>query len=94
MEMKPFKSQLFKRIIKPDNPSFWPYLYAEILYRLKVLEDRKCPCNKCYMDKHNLEYRITEMENDGKVEKNFRPPDDKAVGYFGRAELPPGYYTK
>jgi len=94
MEMKRFKSQLFKQIIKTDNPSFWPYLYAEILFRLKVLEDRKCPCKKCYMDKHDLEWRISEMENEGNIEKNFRPPDDKAVGYCGRAELPPGYYTK
>ena len=46
------------------------------------------------MDKHNLEYRISEMENDGKIEKNFRPPDDKAVGYCGRAELPPRFTLK
>ncbi len=94
IEIKPFKSQLFKRIIKPDNPSFGSYLDAGILFRLKVLEDRKCPCKKCYMDKHNLEWHISEMENDCKIEKNFRPPDDKTFGNFGRAELPPRFKIK
>ena len=94
MEIKPFKSQLFKQIIKPDNPTYWSYLFAEILFRLKQLDDHKCPCKKCYMDKHNLEWRISEMENDGKIEKNFRPPDDNSVGYCGRAELPARFKLK
>ena len=94
MEIKPFKSRLFNRVVKPNDPSFWAYLYAEILFRLKELDDRKCPCKKCYMDKHNLEWRISEMENDGKIEKNFRPPDDNTVGYCGRAELPPQFKIK
>jgi hypothetical protein len=89
-----FQSRLFKCTIKKDSPFYWQYLYAEILFRLKELAERQCPCKKCYINKHNLVWRISEMENDGKIEKNFRPPDDKAVGYCGRAELPPGYYTK
>ena len=94
MEMKPFKSRLFNRIIKSDNPSFWPYLYAELMFRLKALDDLKCPCSQCYKDKHNLEWRLAEMENDRKIEKNFRPPDVNTVGYCGRAELPPRFKIK
>ena len=91
MEIKSFKSQLFKQIIKPDNPSYWSYLYAEILFRLKQLDDHKCPCKKCYMDKHNFEWQLSEIENEGNIEKLFRLEEPGSVGYCGRAELPPRF---
>jgi hypothetical protein len=89
--MKPFKSRLFNRTIHPNAINYWNYLQAEILFLLKELEDMKCPCSKCYADKHNFEWRISEMGKDGKIEKNFRPSDDDTVGYCGRAPHPPNY---
>ncbi len=91
MDAKHFQSRLFKRTIKKDSPFYWQYLYAEILFRLKELAERQCPCKQCYMDKHNFEWRLSEIENEGRIEKLFRPEEPGAVGYCGRAYLPPRF---
>ena len=86
--MKPFKSRLFRRIVKPDNLAYWDYLYAEILFRLKQIADLNCPCSKCYNDKHLLDWRISELEKEGKIEINKRPINFTGRGDCGR-RLPP-----
>mgnify|MGYP003380306829 CR=1 FL=1 len=91
MDAKHFQSRLFKRTIKKDSPFYWQYLYAEILFRLKELAERQCPCKKCYTDKHDLEWYLSEIENEGRIEKLFRPEEPGSVGYCGRAELPPRF---
>jgi hypothetical protein len=46
------------------------------------------------MDKHNFEWQLSEIENEGNIEKLFRPEEPGAVGYCGRTELPPRFTLK
>ena len=65
--MKPFKSRLFRRIVKPDNLAYWDYLYAEILFRIKQIEDLNCPCGSYFADKCNLKRLLADMEEEEKI---------------------------
>ena len=89
MQRKTFKSRLFKRTIKSDNLDYWMYLYAEILFRIKQIEDLNCPCGSCFADKCNLKRLLTDMEEEEKIEKNKRPINFTGKGDCGRSHLPP-----
>jgi hypothetical protein len=73
MEMKPFKSRLFRRTIKPDTLFYWDYLHAEILYRMKQLEILNCPCPVCDRDKITYKMHLSRLERDNKITEYRRP---------------------
>jgi hypothetical protein len=81
MQRKEFKSRLFKKIIRAEDLDYWPFLYAESLYRLKKLEDLKCPCSFCFAEKLRLEHLIQQME-----EENHIPPSPKANKFTGEGD--------
>jgi hypothetical protein len=87
MERKTFYSRLFSRKIKPDNSSgccaldYWRYLYAEALYRVKQLEDLKCPCVNCFGDLMKTKHLLKQMENEGHIQPNKRTTNFTGAGY-------------
>jgi len=81
MERKLFKSRLFKKTIKIDDLDYWSYLYAESLYRIRQLDDLKCPCGYCFGEKVRIEHLIQKME-----EENHIPPNPKANKLSGRGD--------
>ena len=61
MRKKEFYSELFRKKIYPTDPDFIPKAYAELSFRISVLEKSKCSCFQCqsdltkyktYMEKH------------------------------------------
>jgi len=86
MDKKTFHSRLFKRKITPDNPDFWIFLHAEILHRLKQLEDLNCKCNYCARDKSNLKRILDYAINDGHIEENPKPRNFAGIGYCERIQ--------
>lgn len=42
-----FYSKLFSRYIETDEFDFNAKVYGELLYRIKDLEDKDCPCPYC-----------------------------------------------
>lgn len=45
--LKKFYSRLFKRYVEQNNKNYWRLVYAELLYRIDYLEERKCNCFRC-----------------------------------------------
>lgn len=84
MERKVFKSILFNRQIQPDNFDYWKILYAEVLSRLKVLNDLKCPCTFCFREKVHLNNLIDLMIKDGHIPENPKPANFNGTGDCGR----------
>jgi len=84
MDRKEFKSRLFKKKIKADNKDFWVFLYAEVLYRLKQLDDLKCPCSHCFSEKLKLEQLIQLMEEDQHIQSNPKANKITCKGDCGR----------
>lgn len=84
MQRKQFKSRLFKKIIKIDDLDYWSYLYAESLYRLKQLDDFKCPCGFCFSEKVRLEYLIRQMEEENHIPANLKANKLSGRGDCGR----------
>jgi hypothetical protein len=81
MQRKVFKSRLFKKKIKPEDLDYWYFLYAEVLYRLKQLNDLKCPCSFCFSEKLQLEHLIQKMEGNHHI-----PPNPKANRFIGKGD--------
>ena len=54
MARKEFYSQLFKKIIKTDDPDYSSKVLAEALYRLREYEEKKCTCMICQNSKQKL----------------------------------------
>ena len=69
MKRKTFYSRMFKRRIKTDNVDYWTFLYAEILFRLKALEELKCPCSSCFGDKVKLQHLLEQLMEAGHINK-------------------------
>ena len=84
METKPFKSRLFSKIINPDNSDYWIILYAEILHRLRILEDRFCACHFCTDERDHLNSIIKQMEKDGHIQENPKPRNAAKKGYCNK----------
>ena len=81
MDKKTFKSRLFSKIINPDNPDYWIILYAEILHRLRLLEDQFCDCHFCKDEAAHLNQIIKQMGKDGHITPNPRPRNFANKGY-------------
>ena len=47
MPKKQFHSELFGRIIEPNDKDYWQIVYAESLYRYYDLLERNCYCFEC-----------------------------------------------
>lgn len=76
MTNKDFKSKLFDRIINKDDEDYTLYLYAETLFRLRILDEVNCNCIKCDSERSSLNRGLKEMQsypilNDRKGSKNF-----------------------
>ena len=84
MERKTFYSRMFKRKIKTDNVDYWTFLYTEILFRLKALEELKCPCSSCFSDKVKLQHLLEQLMEAGHIEKIKRPANFTDLGDCGR----------
>ncbi len=78
MYRKEFKSRLFKKKIRADDKDFWFFLYAEVQYRLKQLDDLKCPCGHCFSEKLRLEQILIQIEEDQHIQSN--PKANKLTG--------------
>jgi hypothetical protein len=50
MKKKSFRSQLFRKVIEPNDTEYWIKVYAELLFRIDELEMQKCNCFKCQTD--------------------------------------------
>jgi len=50
MNKKNFRSQLFRKEIKVNDPEYWIKVYAELLFRINELEVQNCNCFKCQTD--------------------------------------------
>lgn len=88
MQRKTFISRLFKRKINSDDLAYWDYLYAEILYRIKQIEDLNCPCGDCFSDKAKTKHLSEKIIIDDHVPENKRPTNFTGIGDCGR-RLPP-----
>jgi hypothetical protein len=84
MNRKAFRTKLFKRTVNPDNSDYWQLLYAEVLYRLKELEDLKCPCSFCFKDRVYLKNSLDRMVNEGYIPENKKPDNFTGKGDCGR----------
>ena len=82
MEKKAFKSRLFSRKIIESEKDYWIYLYADVLFRLKLLEELNCPCGKCSDDKRNYNWLIKSMINDNHIKENPKP-----INFTGKGGL-------
>jgi len=47
MRKKRFYSKLFNRYIETDEFDYDSKVYGELLYRIKELEEKDCPCPGC-----------------------------------------------
>jgi hypothetical protein len=84
MERKEFKSRLFRKKIKADEKDYWFFLYAEILHRLKQLDDLKCPCSYCFSEKLRLEHLFQQIEDEGHILPNRKANKFTGEGDCGR----------
>lgn len=85
MEKKSFKSRLFNRIIMETDKDYWIYLYADLLFRIKQLEELNCPCGKCSQDKFHFNFLIREMIKADHIKENPKPINFTGKGDCGRA---------
>ncbi|MFC2094546.1 hypothetical protein ACFLSH_02845 [Bacteroidota bacterium] len=81
MKRKEFKSRLFKKKIKADDKDYWFFLFAEVQYRLKQLDDLKCPCGHCFSEKLSLEQILIKLEKDQHI-----PSNPKANKFTGKGD--------
>jgi hypothetical protein len=88
MERKTFYYRMFKRKIKTYNVDYWTFLYAEILFRLKALEELKCPCRSCFSDKVKLQHLLEQHIEAGHIDKIKSPANFTGVGDCGRRLKP------
>ena len=86
MEKKSFKSRLFNRKIIENEKDYWIYLYADVLFRLKQLEEFNCPCGKCFDDKRNYNWLIKSLIQDNHIKENPKPINFTGKGDCGRAQ--------
>jgi hypothetical protein len=84
MDRKAFKSKLFNKKIETDNVNYWEFLYAEILFRLKMLNDLNCNCSFCFREKVNLKNTLERMEKDNHIKDNPKPNNFTGYGDCGR----------
>ena len=85
MEKKIFKSRLFNRSIPPNDNDYWIYLYADIIFRLKQLEELNCPCGVCFNDKLKFNFIIKEMIKANHLKENPKPINFTGKGDCGRS---------
>jgi hypothetical protein len=81
MERKTFKSILFKRTIQPDNLDYWFYLYADVLFRLKLSEELNCTCSYCWVERTKLNHLLFQIEEEGHI-----PPIQRANKISGKGD--------
>lgn len=81
MEAKTFYSRLFKRKINPGDQDFWQLLFAELLHRLREIDDLYCFCEHCQINTDNINRIIKDMEGDGHIEENYKPRNFAGQGY-------------
>ena len=81
MKRKTFHSRLFKKKIQANEKDYWFFLHAEVLYRLKQLNDLKCSCSFCFSEKLSLEHLIRHIEEEGHI-----PPNPKANKLTGKGD--------
>ncbi len=81
MERKTFKSRLFKKTIKPDNLDYWFYLYADVLYRLKLNEELNCTCSHCWAERTKLNHLLFQIEEEGHI-----PPIQRKNKFSGKGD--------
>jgi hypothetical protein len=81
MQRKPFKSKLFKKKIKIEELDYWKFLYADVLYRLKMIKDLNCPCGSCFSERINLEHLLKRIEDE-----NHIPPHPKATNFTRKGD--------
>jgi hypothetical protein len=79
---------MFKRKINVDNVDYWNFLYAEVLFRLKAVEELKCPCGSCFSDKLKFNHLIDRLIEDGHIDKIKRPTNFIGEGDCGRKIKP------
>ena len=86
MERKEFTSRLFRKKIVSSDPDYWQFLYAEIMFRQKVLKDLNCPCSYCFAD--NIKYKnlLKQMVEEGHIHitGNYKPDNFTGIGDCGR----------
>ena len=63
MAKKEFYSQLFKKLIKNDDPEYSSKVLAEALYRLREYEERKCSCMMCQDSKLKIKEFVEKKFN-------------------------------
>jgi hypothetical protein len=63
MAKKEFYSQLFKKIIRADDPDYSTKVLAEALYRLREYEMRNCSCMICQNSKQKLKEYVEKKFN-------------------------------
>jgi hypothetical protein len=78
MIRKEFKSRLFKKKIKADEKDYWFFLCTEVIYRLKQLDELKCPCGHFFSEKLRLEQLLIQIEEDQHIQSN--PKANKLTG--------------
>ena len=84
MQQKDFKSRLFRKIIKTDDLAYWSYLYAESLYRLKLITELNCPCSECWVEKTKLNHLLDQIEEAGHISSIRRKSKMTGKGDCGR----------
>lgn len=84
MLCKTFKSRLFNKTITAEGTDYWYFLYAEVLFRLKELEDLKCPCGFCFSEKIKLNHLLDLMIKDNHIPENPKPSNFTGKGNCGR----------
>lgn len=87
MERKTFYSKLFKRNINQEEADFWQFLYAELLHRLREIDDLYCFCEHCQENTDNLNRIIKDMEKAGVIEENRKPRNFAGKGYCKKKML-------
>ena len=86
MKKKLFKSRLFNKSILENDKDYWLYLYADILFRLKQLQELNCPCVNCFHDKMKLTHLIRDLINDNHIKENLKPTNFTGKGDCGRKQ--------
>jgi hypothetical protein len=54
MSRKVFHSQLFGRLIQPDDKDYWQIVYAEALFRYNQMVKDNCTCFECKRQREKL----------------------------------------
>ena len=84
MEAKTFHSRLFKKKINPDNPDYWTFLYAELLFRIRQIYDLNCVRHFCGPEINRLNSVIKEMGKNKLIEENQKPSKLANRGYCSK----------